>query len=113
MLHHLVLMKFKPDVTDEMIEDLERHMNDLPNSITEIQVYEFGRDIVRSERSYDFGLVSVFANMESLKRYQVHPDHQAVLGKLKAMCENIVAVDFEASGFDAVKETLPKPPFSF
>jgi hypothetical protein len=30
-----------------------------------------------------------------MKRYQVHPDHQVVLKKVRAMSDSIVVVDFE------------------
>jgi len=52
MITHIVLMKFKPGVKDSQIGDLEKHLNDLPNKITEIHLYEFGRDVARSDRSY-------------------------------------------------------------
>ena len=95
MLYHLVLMKFKPDVKDADIDTLEKALESLPDIIVEIQTYEFGRDIVRSERSYDFGLVSLFSNIEALNRYREHPEHQKVLARINNMCADIVAVDFE------------------
>ena len=94
MIYHLVLMKFKPEVKDTDIDGLEKSLESLPDAIVEIQSYEFGRDVVRSERSYDFGLVSLFSNMEALNRYRVHPEHQKVLTRIKQMCADIVAVDF-------------------
>ena len=95
MLKHVVFMKFKPTATEGDIADLEKSLASLPGAISEIKSFEFGRDIVRSERSYDFALVSSFNNLDSLKRYQVHPDHVVVLGKVKQLCESILAVDFE------------------
>ena len=53
MISHVVLMKFKPGVSEVDIEELEKLLNELPNKITEIHAYEFGRDLVRSKRSYD------------------------------------------------------------
>lgn len=95
MLHHIVLMKFNAGVDDAAVARLEEMLDTLPDKIIEIQTYEFGRDILRAERSYDFALVSGFANLEALQRYQAHPDHQKVLGHLQAICEDIRAVDFE------------------
>jgi len=107
MINHIVLLKFKPEVKESDIEDLEKHMDDLPNSITEIHTYEFGRDVVCSERSYDFGLIALFANTEALSRYQVHPDHLVVLEKVKYMCNSIITVDFEGSDASSLKEKVP------
>jgi len=95
MLKHVVFMKFKPTATEAEIADLEKALAALPDAISEIKSFEFGRDIVHSERSYDFALVSSFENLDSLKRYQVHPDHVVVLGKVKQLCDSIMAVDFE------------------
>ncbi len=108
MINHIVLLKFKPEVKKSHIEDLEKHMDDLPNSIAEIHSYEFGRDVVRSERSYDFGLIALFANTEALSRYQVHPDHLVVVEKVKNMCNSIITVDFEGSDASSLKEKVPK-----
>lgn len=94
MLHHIVLFKFKPGVAEEALARLEALLESLPNRIVEIQTFEFGRDVVRSERSYDFALVSGFANLDCLRRYQVHPAHLEVLAHLKPLCEDVRAVDF-------------------
>jgi hypothetical protein len=95
MLKHVVFMKFKSEVTADSIQDLEHSLGALPSALPEIKQYEFGRDILRSERSYDFALVSAFEDLEALKRYQMHPDHVVLLNKVRAMCESILAVDFE------------------
>ena len=94
MLKHIVFMKFKANVGDAEISDLERSLAALPPVISEIKEYVFGRDVVHSERSYDFALVSSFTDLEALKRYQVHPNHQEVVKKVVAMCDSILAADF-------------------
>jgi hypothetical protein len=76
MLNHVVLLKFKPGVSNSEIEALEKMLDDLPNKITEIHAYELGRDVTRSEKSYDFALVSLFANTIALERYQQHRQHE-------------------------------------
>jgi len=95
MLKHVVFMKFKSTATEAEIADLEQALAALSAAIPEIKGYEFGRDVVKSERSYDFALVSTFENLDSLQRYQIHPDHVVVLGKVKKLCDSILAVDFE------------------
>lgn len=95
MISHIVAMKFNAGVTAAQIEALERQLDALPNLITEIHSYEFGRDLVRSPRSYDFGLIALFANIESLQRYQEHPEHRKVLATIGQICQNVVTVDFE------------------
>jgi len=104
MINHVVLMKFKPDVNDDAIDDLEKSLDNLPNKIVEIQAYEFGRDRVHSEKSYDFALVSLFANLEAVKRYQEHPAHLKALQKISALAEKIIIVDFEGSDAGDIKK---------
>jgi hypothetical protein len=76
---------------------MERLLDDLPNKIVEIQTYEFGRDVLKSDRSYDFALVALFANLPALERYRTHPAHQEVLAQINRISQNIVVVDFEGS----------------
>ena len=95
MINHVVLIKFKPGVTEVDIEELEKMLDDLPNKIMEIHAYEFGRDLVRSPRSYDFALTALFANLEALDRYLEHPRHKPVAAKIQQISESIVTVDFE------------------
>lgn len=94
MLRHVVFMKFKPDVTMPDIDQLIQALGGLPSVIPEIREFVFGRDILRTERSWDFCLVSAFENVEALNRYQIHSDHQLVVQKVRAMCESVVVVDF-------------------
>ena len=104
MINHVVLIKFKPNVKDADIEDLEKSLDDLPNRIVEIHTYEFGRDLVHSKRSYDFALVALFANLDAVRRYQEHPAHLEVLQKINRLSENIVTVDFEGTDAGQIKK---------
>lgn len=108
MLNHIVMLKFKQTVTEESIKEIEAMLEDLPNKIVEIHSYEFGSDILHTERSYDFALVSLFANMESMQRYQVHPEHQKLLKKLAPLCDHICTVDFMGTDASDFKENPPE-----
>jgi hypothetical protein len=94
MLRHVVFFKFKDEVREEEIVALEKSLAELPPNIPEILSFEFGRDVVRSERSYDLALVSTFKDLEAMQHYQKHPDHQIVLQKINKLCERVVVVDF-------------------
>lgn len=94
MIKHLVFMKFKPGVTDEQIEKLRNSLSALPGKIPEIREYSFGKDVMRSERSLDFALVSAFTDLEALKRYSEHPDHQSVVSLVRSLSEKTLTVDY-------------------
>jgi hypothetical protein len=109
MLYHTVLMNFREDVPEEDIQKLEAQLDDLPNRIMEIQMFEFGRDVVRSERSADFALVALFANPAALARYQEHPAHREVLAYIGEICTSVQAGDFEIGYQGVDKEEQPEP----
>jgi quinol monooxygenase YgiN len=94
MLTHVVLFKFKPETTAAQANQLEAALKGLPALISEIREFRVGRDVIRSERSYDLGLISAFDDLAALQHYQVHPDHQAVVTLVKTLCAGVVAVDF-------------------
>jgi quinol monooxygenase YgiN len=95
MLKHVVFFKFKPEAGETEIADLQNSLRALPAVIPEIREFIVGRDVVRSERSYDLALISAFDDLAAMGRYQVHPDHQAVIAKVKTLCSGVVAVDFD------------------
>jgi hypothetical protein len=95
MLKHVVFFKFKPETTEAEIAKLATSLGALPGIIPEIREFVFGRDVVRSERSYDFGLVTSFDDRVALDRYAIHPDHLLVVTQVKAICSGVAAVDFE------------------
>ena len=95
MIQHIIFFKFKADATEAAIADLEASLNGLPGLIAEIRAFSCGRDVLRSARSYDLALVADFDDLAALDRYQIHPDHQAVVAKVKVLAESVMAVDFE------------------
>ncbi|HYA88069.1 MAG TPA: Dabb family protein [Nitrospirota bacterium] len=96
MLKRVVVIKFKKDVPESEIAGIEKGLAGLPGAIPEIAGdFRFGRDVLRSERSYDFALVTEFENIEAIQRYRSHPAHQEVLKKLLEHCDSIITADFE------------------
>ena len=94
MITHVVFFKFKPETTSAEIQRLADGLGGLPQQIEEIREFRFGADVIRSERSYDFCLVSSFDDLDALQRYQVHPGHQEVVAHVKKISSSVVAVDF-------------------
>lgn len=94
MITHVVFFKFNPGTTNAEITKLADGLAGLPDVIPEIREFRFGADVIHSERSYDFGLVSSFDDLDALQRYQVHPEHQKVVAHVKAISSSVIAVDF-------------------
>jgi hypothetical protein len=89
---HVISIKFR-DPAD--VERVAARLEALPPKIAEIRRYEVGRDVVRSERSYDLVLVSEFDSLEALEAYRQHPDHVEVAAVIADTAEHVAVVDFE------------------
>ncbi len=94
MLRHIVLIRARADVPDSDIEAVMAAIRALRNTIADVRLMEVARDENGGERSATFGLVSHFDDMAALERYRVHPVHQEVLARLRAMAEWIKAWDY-------------------
>jgi hypothetical protein len=53
--------------------------------------------VIHSERSYDFALISGFADLKAMERYQTHPDHLRVVEVVKRITGAVLVVDFHHS----------------
>lgn len=95
MIKHLVLFRFREDAGAEAVDAIVAGLNGLPALIAEIRSFQVGRDLLRTERSYDLALVSDFEDLAALQRYQVHPEHQKVVALVKQAASSVVAVDYE------------------
>jgi len=95
MLTHIVVWKYKSEVSDERRREHVERLRDLNGRIPEIQSLAVGADVLGLPRSYHTGLVATFRDRDGLEAYTVHPDHQAVVDLGRAISEHVVSVDFE------------------
>jgi hypothetical protein len=93
MLIHFVSFKYKAETSDSAREDHRARLAGL-RGLPGVVDLKVGADIVRSPRSYDTGLLVVFADRAALDAYQKHPDHVPVAQHGVSLSEHIVAVDF-------------------
>lgn len=94
MLTHIVCWKYKPETTaDERAEHVAKLRN-LPSVIPDIVSFSVGADVLGLERSFDTGLVAVYADRAALDAYTVHAAHRAVADFGKQIAERVVSVDF-------------------
>jgi len=86
MIRHIVLIKFKPDVSEDTISGLFAELRDIEKHVSGIRAITSGRSESpeKIERGYMHGFVVDFDDWEALERYQTHPDHKALGGKLVA-----------------------------
>jgi len=95
MLTHIFVWKYRADVEQEVREEHVRLLRKLSSVIKEVQSLAVGFDSLRLPRSYDTGLVAVFADRAGLDSYSLHPDHIKVAEFGRSISEHVVSVDFE------------------
>jgi len=94
MLTHIVCWKYKPEIDDKARRRHIESLRSLIEVIKDIESFDVGSDILHLERSFDTGLVAVFADRDALDRYKDHPDHQKVAAMGREISEKVVSVDF-------------------
>jgi hypothetical protein len=94
MLTHVVCWKYKPEIDPAARSKHIESLRALTGVITDIVSLNVGADLLHLERSFDTGLVAVFADRDALDRYTDHPDHQKVAAMGREISERVVSVDF-------------------
>ena len=95
MLTHIVIWKYKPEVSDEQRREHIARLRRLPEVVPDIQSFAVGADVLKLPRSYNTGLVAVFRDRSALEAYDAHPEHQAVVQLGRVISEHVASVDFE------------------
>jgi hypothetical protein len=95
MLTHIVIWKYRADVSAEERQEHAVRLRRLRQIIPEVKSLSVGFDVLGLPRSYDLGLVAVFQDHAGLEAYTVHPEHVAVVQLGRSITEQIASVDFE------------------
>jgi starvation-inducible DNA-binding protein len=97
MIRHIVAWKLKsedPLERSAQAQKLSSDLNALKGVVPSIIDIAVGPDVVGGG-NWDVALVADFADQAALDAYQTHPDHQAVVGYVRSVVADRVAVDYE------------------
>lgn len=94
MLIHIVCWKYKNETSADLRAEHILKLRALAGMIPEIVSLDVGSDILHLDRSFDTGLVAVFADREALDIYIDNPEHQKVAALGKEIAVQAVSVDF-------------------
>jgi hypothetical protein len=98
MIHHLVLLHFKPGITPEQIADAGRGMTALKGVIPEIREMSWHPNLGPSTGDYPWILFVRCDDMAAVQRYLDHPRHVEAVGKFLAPIRDArLAIDIEAA----------------
>ena len=89
MIRHIVLVRFRDDVSEEHRQDIYAELRGLVGKIDGLLDASFGPNISPEGLSKGFrdGFVMDLRDTEARDRYLAHPLHQAAGAKLVAACE--------------------------
>jgi len=96
-VHHLVLLKFRPDTTAGAIAELFRALADLRTSIPGIEHFCGGpySSPEGLNQGFTHGFVMTFASPAARNAYLTHPEHDRVKVRFLPGVESVIAFDFE------------------
>jgi Stress responsive A/B Barrel Domain len=98
VLRHIVMYKFKDDVTPAQLQEVVDTFGGLPKKINTIIGYEAGTNVSTEGKSEGFTHVFVvtFKNEADLAAYLVHPAHEAYVKVVRDRREKVLVLDYWA-----------------
>jgi len=101
MIKHVVLVKLKPDASPDQIDRMIAGYNSMKESIPDLLSWSMGPNL-RRDGDYDYAMVAVCEDAESLQRYVDHPVHRQVAQEVgRPIFQSREIADFE---FDPEEE---------
>ena len=99
VLRHVVLFKFKDDVTKEQIQEIVDAFAALPEKIDTIVDFEMGTDVSVENKSKGLthGFVVSFKTEKGRNIYLPHPAHQEFVKLVGPQLDDVLVFDFWAS----------------
>jgi len=84
MIQHIVLVRFRPEISDSNIAMLFAELHEIRGKVAGIRSITAGKSQSpeKLERGYMHGFVVEFSNWDALQSYQDHPDHKVFGAKL-------------------------------
>lgn len=98
VVQHSVLVKFKPEVSDEKIAELSRQLKELKQLIPGITYFEGGpySSPEGLNQGYTHGFLVTFESVAARDAYLPHPEHERVKDAVLPYVDAVVVFDFEA-----------------
>ncbi|MCR2805420.1 Dabb family protein [Paenibacillus soyae] len=97
MFEHIVLLKFKPDVSIEVKESAIKRAHGFKGSIPGIVGLSAGINVteeIEHMQGFTLGIRVTFENQQACREYIQHPLHQELLQSIGLLVEGIVVMDY-------------------
>lgn len=109
MIRHLILLRFKDDVSQSMRLELESAFAALKQRIPGIEALEWGINISPEvmNKGFTHCFLLTFDNLENRDVYLPHPAHQEFVTQLTPWIADVLVIDYAPSiEFSDEKESL-------
>ncbi|KAG1148570.1 hypothetical protein G6F37_003265 [Rhizopus arrhizus] len=93
---HIVTVKFKPEVSEEIRQETLRDVCDLKNDIPQIISASAGKNFTDRSKGYEYAWVIELKTKEDLSIYLDHSAHLEFIRKHKPLFADVLAIDYEA-----------------
>lgn len=95
-LRHIVMYKFKPEVTEKQIQEVVDAFSGLPGKISTITGYEHGTNVSQENKSEGFTHIFVvtFKDTAGRETYLKHPAHDDYVKVVKDRREKVIVFDY-------------------
>lgn len=97
VVKHVLLAKFKDDVTPERIEELIKDYANLVNLIPPMKSFHWGKDVSAENLHQGFTHVfeSTFESPEGVAEYVAHPAHVEYANLFLSCLEKVIVIDYK------------------
>ena len=92
MIKHIVIFKWREEVSEAQVADVLDELHALPAAIDALEDYLAAADLGLTEGTSDMAIIATVASPEALRRYLDHPQHVAIVTKLRALAASRTAV---------------------
>ena len=98
MIHHMVLIRFKPEITDERIEAFMDMVAELKQHVPGMRYFAAGKYASPEglNQGYTHGFLITFESASVRDAYLGHPEHERVMQAILPHLDSVIAFDFEA-----------------
>ena len=98
MFNHIVLFKLKDFRNDQLKSEIREQIKNtllgLKEKIVELEYIEVGNNFELETASFDLSLITRFNTYEGFLVYRDHPEHQKVVGLVRANTVDRAVVDY-------------------
>ncbi|XP_009405447.2 stress-response A/B barrel domain-containing protein HS1 [Musa acuminata AAA Group] len=93
---HVLLAKFKEEVSPEAVDDLIKGYANLVSLIPPMKAFHWGRDVSIENLHQGFTHVfeSTFDGVEGIAEYIAHPAHVEFANKFLPALEKVIVIDY-------------------